>query len=244
MGDSQVASSTPAPTASTAMTKPVTNPEDSTQMLLREAVLARHSSRVYLDKPVPRALLENALGLARHAASDSNTQVWRYFIVTGEMLVKLKDALFETASNDPNADFAPLPPEFKPYRSALGAKIFGEAYGLDRGMQRHVVLLNYKFFGAPVGIIVCMSKELADGAAMGVGMYMQTFMLALTELGVNSCAQASIAQYPEVVRKVLGIPDGLKVLCGMAVGYEDPDSEVNKVASGREPVNKTTVWLE
>ncbi|TGJ75393.1 hypothetical protein E0Z10_g10996, partial [Xylaria hypoxylon] len=62
----------------------------STQMLLDEAILARHSTRLYLPEEVPRALLERALKLAAHSPSNTNTQAWRLFIVTGEALTRLK----------------------------------------------------------------------------------------------------------------------------------------------------------
>ncbi len=56
---------------------------------------------------------------------------------------------------------------------------------------------NYDFFGAPVGLILCMHKRLPGVEALSIGMYLQTFVLALTDHGVASCVQVAIAEYPE-----------------------------------------------
>lgn len=236
-----------APSQSRTPTPPLpTGRRGSAQMLLDEAVLTRHSTRLYRPDPVPRAVLERALELATHSPSNSNTQVWRLFVVTGPALARLKAALAREASSPPE-DPAPLPAKFKPYVSALGKQVFGEGLGIardDAEGRRAAVLRNYDFFGAPAGIIVCMSAELAGRAAFSVGMYVQTLLLALTERGVGSCVMVSTAGYPDVVRREVGIPEDLLVLCGIAVGYEDGEANVNKIRSEREGVGKTTVWVD
>ncbi|KAI2626227.1 oxidoreductase [Xylaria nigripes] len=218
-------------------------------MLLREAVLTRYSARLFLPEPVPRHLLDQAFELARHSPSDTNSQVWRFFVVTGQALTKLKTALMARARarQDPDPHMPSLPDEFTPYRSALGKQLYGIGWGIphdDLEGTWEAVLRNYEFFSAPVGIIVCMSRELVGQYAINVGMYTQTLLLALTELGIGSCVEISIAGYPDVVKSVVGIPDGLQVLCGIAVGYADEDAGVNKVRSDRDAVEKTTFWVE
>ena len=73
---------------------------------------------------------------------------------------------------------------------------------------------NYDFFGAPVGLVLCMHKRLPGVEALSIGMYLQTFVLALADQGVASCVQVAIAEYPDVVRTAIGIPDELDILCG------------------------------
>ncbi|KAI1436120.1 oxidoreductase [Xylaria sp. CBS 124048] len=222
----------------------LTTSEEITEMLLREVVLARHSPRVFLPKPVPRVLLEESLELARHAPSDSNTQMWRLWIVRGDAMEPFRQELFTVASNDPGVKYADLPADYTPYRMRLAKKVYGDGFGVSRGKQRDIVLLNYKFFDAPVAIIVCMSKEWEGEAALSVGMYLQTLMLALAERGVATIAQAAIVRYPDVVKKHLGIPDDMKVLLGMSVGYEDPNASANQVEIEREPYSVTTTFVE
>jgi nitroreductase len=114
----------------------------------------------------------------------------------------------------------------------------------DAAGRRAAVLRNYEFFGAPVVAIVCMDKALGLADSMGVGMYLQTLMLALTERGLSSCVEVSVAGYPEIVRRELGIGEEMEVLCGVAIGYEDLEFKGNGLRIGREDIDVTTKWLD
>src|SRR4029450_7356469 len=80
--------------------------------------------------------------------------------------------------------------------------------------------------------------------ALSVGMCLQTLLLALTERGLGTCVEVSIAGYPEIVRAQLAIPAELSILCGLAVGYPDPDFAANKLHIGREPVGQNVVVVD
>ncbi|KAI0521233.1 oxidoreductase [Xylaria bambusicola] len=218
----------------------------SKHMSVSEAILARHSSRLYLPRPVPRAHLTRALSLAQHAPSNTNTQPWRLFIVQDDALIRLNTALLAAAALSAPS-IPPHPAPFAKYRAALGRTLYGDGWGLardDAEGRREAVMRNFEFFGAPVGIVVCMSSDLVGTEAFSVGMYVQTLLLALTEVGVGSCVEISISGYAEVVREVVGIGEGLVVLCGIAVGFEDAGARVNRVQMGRDGVEESTVWVE
>jgi nitroreductase len=119
------------------------------------------------------------------------------------------------------------------------------------GVARHDVearwiaqLRNWEFFRAPVAGVVCMHRDLGLVDSLGVGMFLQTLVLALTERGLGTCVQVSIAHYPDVLHEQLDIPDDLRVLCGLAVGYADPDFAANQLRVPRNPVEKNVVFLE
>jgi nitroreductase len=50
---------------------------------LEQIIMERHSTRLFLSKPVPRKLVDEALGLAVHAPSNSNIQPWRVVFASG-----------------------------------------------------------------------------------------------------------------------------------------------------------------
>lgn len=219
----------------------------SHHMLLDEAILARHSSRLYLPKAVPEELLNKALNLASRSSSNSNTQLWKVYLVTEEALVRLKSSLYGAAASGQAPNIIPLPGMYKNARTKFGKLLYGEGWGIardDAEARRFAQLRNWEFFGAPVGAIVCMNRDLRGAEAVSVGMYLQTFLLALTEESVGSCVQIAIAGYPEVVRREVGIPEDMEIICGVAIGYEDAEANVNKVRSPREAVEKTTVWVK
>ena len=89
-----------------------------------------------------------------------------------------------------------------------------------------------------------MHKDLGPADALSVGMFLQTLLLALTARGLGTGVEVSIAGYPEIVRAQLAIPAELSILCGLAVGYPDPDFAANKLHVAREPIGKNVVLLD
>jgi len=81
-------------------------------------------------------------------------------------------------------------------------------------------------------------------ALLGVGMFLQTLLLALTARGLATSLEVSITGYPEIVRAQLAIPEDLSILCGLAVGYEDPDFAANRLHVRRNPIEKNVIFLD
>lgn len=213
-----------------------------------DIVRARRSARMFLpDKPVPRELLDEALALAIRAPSNSNTQPWHVYLVTGERRARLVDALLAAVDTaPPEVGSAGLPPRFAHLRRESGALVYG-AMGIERSdatgrwaAQRR----NWEFFRAPVAGVVCMHRDFGAVDAMGVGMFLQTLMLALTERGLGSCVQVSISFYPEVLREQLDIPEELSILCGIAIGYADPAFPANHLDTPRNPIGENVAFLD
>ena len=212
---------------------------------LEQMILERHSTRLFLPRPVPRALVEEALVLAQHAPSNSNIQPWHMVFASGPTRNRLVKALLEEAQRRP-PNIPPLPESFKHFRSELGVQVYG-AMGItreDKAGHTAAVLRNWEFFRAPLAAIVCMHKDLGPADALSVGMFLQTLLLALTARDLGTCCEVSIAGYPEIVRAELAIPEELSILCGLAVGYPDPDFRANKLHIGREAIEKNVVFLD
>ena len=173
---------------------------------LDQAIRERHSTRMFLSQPVPREVVNEALALAQDAPSNSNIQPWHMVFASGASRDRLVAALLDEAKRRP-PDIPPLPASFQHFRSELGAQVYG-AMGIARGdTAKHTaaVLRNWEFFRAPIAGIVCMHRDLGPADALSVGMFLQTLLLALTERGLGSCVEVSIAGYPEIVRAQLAI---------------------------------------
>ena len=212
---------------------------------LEQAIRERHSTRMFLSKPVPRVLVEEALALAMLAPSNSNIQPWHVVFASGPPRDRLVAALLAEAKLRP-PNIPPLPESFKHYRSELGAEVYG-AMGIpleDKADHDAAVLRNWEFFRAPLAGIVCMHSALGPADALGVGMFLQTLLLALIARGIDTAVEVSVTGYPEIVRAQLGIPEGLSILCGLAVGYEDPDFAANRLHVPRNPIEKNIIFLD
>jgi nitroreductase len=212
---------------------------------LEQIIRERHSTRLFLPKPVPRELVAEALALAVCAPSNSNIQPWRVVFASGPARDRLVAALLEETHRGP-PNIPPLPESFRHFRKELGADVYG-AMGItreDKAGHDAAVLRNWEFFRAPLAGIVCMHRDLGPADALSVGMFLQTLLLALTARGLGTCVEVSVAGYPEIVRGQLAIPEELTILCGLAIGYADPDFPANRLHVKREPIEKNVAFLD
>ena len=226
-------------------TSPTTTNSPQTLTTLMQT---RHSTRSFLPTPVPRPLLHEALTLAQQTPSNSNLQPWRLKVLTGPALKRLSTALLAAVDQGRASTTAPIPEAYRHYRSAMGKELYGpngyavareDSQGMEAARRR-----NYTFFDAPLAMIVYMDKQLAEVDIMCVGMYVQALCLLLAERGLASCVQVSVAGYPDVVREMVGIGEGMSVLSGIAVGFEDEGSRLNRLRVGRDGVAECVEFME
>ena len=213
---------------------------------LEQAINDRRSIRMFLpDKPVPRKLIDEALELAIRAPSNSNVQPWHLVLVSGPARERLVEAMLDEARSKP-PKVPPLPEAFEHHRRDVGAQVYG-SMGITRGDtegRRAAVLRNWEFFRAPVGGIISMHRDLHYVDSLGVGMFVQNFLLALTARGLGTCVQVAIAGYPEILHEHLGIPPEFMILSGLAIGYPDRNFPANNLHIGRNPIDENVVFLD
>ena len=205
----------------------------------------RHCKRAFLDKPVPRDVLERVLAVAAHAPSTRNGQPWQVAAVTGAARDALADRLRAAfdAGTPPCPDYPNRPATVDPateerWRLA-GAGLF-RAMDIgreDAAARRAHLRSNLDFHGAPAALIFHLPATAAPGTFLEMGFFLQNTMLGLVACGLGSCPQYSVAGYPDVLREQLGLVERL-IVCGLAVGYPDPEAPVNAFAPPRlEPAD-------
>jgi nitroreductase len=67
---------------------------------------------------------------------------------------------------------------------------------------------NYRFFGAPVGIIFTIERKMNTGSWLDFGCFLQSFMVAARGRNLDTCAQAAFNRFHPVIREIVGIPEG------------------------------------
>ena len=67
---------------------------------------------------------------------------------------------------------------------------------------------------------------------LDAGVFLQSLLLAAADAGLGTCAQASLASYPQVVRRHFDVPDGYRLLCGISIGWP-ADAPENRFRPGR-----------
>jgi len=69
-------------------------------------------------------------------------------------------------------------------------------------------------------------------------------MLAAVDQGLATCPQASLTEYPQIVKEVLDQDEDSLLICGMALGYEDCDALINSYRTDREDFSSFTCFFD
>jgi nitroreductase len=214
-----------------------------------DAIAARKSVRGFRPDPVPGAVLERIFGASQRAPSWCNIQPWRVTLTGGALTGELRAALVEAARTTLPSPDVPFPMEYpepyKTHRRACGAALYqamGVAYD-DKAARYKAWMRNFEAFGAPHIAIVSMDRRFGLYAALDVGCWLQTVLLAATAEGVATCPQASLANSPDAARRVLGIPDGELILFGIALGWEDRAEPANACRTERSAIGENVRFL-
>jgi nitroreductase len=75
-----------------------------------------------------------------------------------------------------------------------------------------------------------------------IGAVMQTICLVALNYGLGTCIAYQGVMYPDVLRKIAGIPESKRLLVSIALGYPDWNFPANKLESARAPVDSITTW--
>lgn len=214
-------------------------------LTVEDAIRGRQSVRAFLSKPVPRPVVRRVLETAARAPSGSNIQPWKVYVVEGAPLKALTGDILDAydTKGEGKREYNYYPVNWRePYlarRRACGWGLY-TTMGITRedkaGMhaQRRQ---NFEFFGAPMGLVFTIDRDLEVGSWLDCGMFVQTVMIAARQFGLETCPQAAFANFHDIIRKRLAVPDGEIVICGMALGYPDEAAKVNSFRTEREPVD-------
>jgi nitroreductase len=216
-----------------------------------EAVTSRRAVRGFIDRPVPREVLERVLSAAAWAPSGSNLQPWRIYVLTGRPLAELKEragkrVTARDAWDEREYEMYPatLKSPYRERRSAFGAERYS-ALGIaheDWEARQRAASENWNAFGAPAALFCYIDRGLGRPQWSDLGMYLQTVMLLLRAEGVHSCPQMAWSVYRKTVAEVVSPPDDLMLFCGMSIGFED--AAVSYTRTGRAPLAETVTFVD
>lgn len=213
---------------------------------------SRRSIRGFLPEPVPQALLASLLETARAAPSGANLQPGRFWALQGGARARLSAALCEAvrAQLPPREeyDYFPQPMSMQlRKRQVAAAQALYRSLGIARGdaaARQAQFERNYQFFDAPVALLVTLERDFGSGGFMDLGMCLHGLLMAAHAQGLGACAIGALASYPEIVRRELGLPDKEVVVCGVALGWPDPQAPDNQTQTEREPLAQYFQVLE
>jgi len=207
-----------------------------------KALESRSAVRAYLDKPVPVDLVEEILVAAARAPSGGNLQPWHVWALMGDHLRRFKATVAERSRANPmgeGTEYKIYPDNLaEPYRTRRfrnGEDLY-RALGIpreDKAARLGQFAKNFDFFGAPVGLVFAIDRQMEPGQWADLGMYMQSAMLLAQEHGLSTCPQEAWALWHKTFREFVELPPNLMVFAGMALGYADTGHPINSWRSDR-----------
>jgi len=219
------------------------------------AITSRKSIRAFLPTPVPRETIEEILRIASRAPSGTNTQPWNVHVLTGAAKEELTRRIL-AAYDDPEEaathreEYAYYPTEWRSPFIERRRKIGWDLYGLlqigkgDKARMHDQHGRNYQFFDAPVGLVYTIDRVMRQGSWLDYGMFLQNVMVAARARGLDTCPQAAFTQFHRIIMEHIGAPSGHMLVCGMSLGYADPNAVENTLVTEREPVSGFTRFLD
>ncbi len=217
-----------------------------------EIAQARRSIRGYKPDPIPRAVLEEIIHIAKQAPSSMNTQPWHFHVLTGEPLERIRKGNTEKMMAGSAVDR-----EIKlnhgyegPHRERqieIAVQLF-EAMGIardDKERRMDWVMRGFRQFDAPVSIVITVDKALADDtiAHFDCGAATYGLVLAAWSKGIGSVINGQGIMQSSVVRENAMIPDDQVIMTCVAMGYPDETFVANDVKSRRTPNDKVASFI-
>ena len=217
-------------------------------MDVAEAIKERKSVRAFKPDPVSLDMIREIVEQALRAPSWANTQPWEFAIVTGKQLEEIQKGFLERGDQEPNPDVA-RPYDFpEPYMSRVMALPFRKQMPSKEDMDLRRIQ-NFKHYGAPAVIYLLVGrsffyqlKGINVWSLYDCGAVVQNIMLLAINYGLGTIAQAQAVVHPDIIRKVLGIPESKLIALGIAIGYPDWDNPINQARTQREPLGNVAKW--
>jgi len=225
---------------------------DSRREVVDNVIKQRFANRAFTRRPVSKQTVEDILEVARFAPSGANIQPWRVYVLSGTEKDRVSRALsqaHEEARDRHSSEYQYYAPQLpEPYLSRRGE--FGRRFYGALGIQQSDLVgragqtaKNYRFFGAPVGLIFTIDRRLQVGSWLDLGMFVQNVMIAAGARGLQTCPQETFAKYHAVLREHLPISAEEMVVCGMSLGFAEDAVARRGSLMPKAPVNEFAKFL-
>jgi nitroreductase len=214
-------------------------------MDLLKAIKERKSVRAFKPDPIPRERIEEILKLAIHAPSAINLQPWEFFVVTGEERLgrRLIKAYREKQISCSPETVKPLPKTFgkRGAKTLEAMRPFFDEMKVD--LNQYINEGSCNFYGAPVAIIICLDDSFSKSCLVDIGLTLGHLVLTAHEFGLGTCPIGLITAYEDEIKDLLNIPENKNVVIGVALGYPEGESPINRFKSPREDLEKMVKWI-
>ncbi len=215
-------------------------------MKLEEVVRNRKSVRAFRPDLVSRETISRIVELARWAPSWGNTQPWEIVVADGpkakELAIEFQEESKKGATPRPSIS---MPLNFsgvyKDRYMNLGKNLldFMGVAREDKEARMSHYLNMYRFFGAPAVLYLVIDGSLNEPySCLDIGSIGTTICYSAMAHGLGTIYLAASMHFPDIVKRVLDIPETKKIVIGIAIGYPESDKPAAVFRSDRVPLEE------
>ncbi len=188
--------------------------------------------RLDLKRPVEPSVVLDCIRLAQQAPTASNTQTWRWMVVTEPEKKRAIAELYRELGNT--------------YIEAARQQVSAEDHQTRRVYESALFLLQ-RLEDVPVHVIPCVQARIAEGTnnAGAAAIYgsifpaVWSFQLALRSRGLGSALTTLHLFKESETASLLGIPEGVSQVALLPVAYT---VGTDFKPAGRPPAEEITFW--
>ena len=216
------------------------------------AAIERRSIRGYKPNAVPKAIIDEIIGVARYAPSSMNTQPWHFHVVSGAPLERIREGNTERM-------MAGAPPDreilthggyqgiHRDRQKEVAGQLF-EAMDIaweDKPLRRDWAMRGFRQFDAPVSIVGTIDRSLKEStvAYFDLGQAVYGMVLAAWQRGLGTVINGQGISQSSVVREHARIPQDQIIVITVAMGYPADEFAANDVRSHRRPTDDIVSYV-
>jgi nitroreductase len=210
-------------------------------MELLEALKTRKVTRAFSDRPVPDDVLRDLLKVAINAPSGSNIQPWEVYVANGSKTKELCRLIDKAVAEGERTFGASYPGKVPDRFTRRSAELFSQLkpYLDEMGTKGNYILKgSLRFFDAPAVAFIYIHENLSPARLPCIGSFMVYLMLTAKTRGLGSCPIGYVRGVDEIIKGFLGVPDDLKFVISVAIGYPEKKAPINRFKSGRVPLDE------
>lgn len=209
------------------------------QEYLYNALINRQSIRAFQEKPVDPEIVDKIIQAASRAPSAKNTQPWRLVHIGKKTMDKitprLKEAFDAGEPARPDMEIAVYDGILRKNAVELGKKFY-EHLNINRKDQQQKIELvyqNYHFWNAPNAFYLYSIAGIKENEIFDIGIFTGFLFAMMEAYGIGSIAQASLVDYPDIVKEELGLDLDTRLITGISFGYPDNRHSINEFRTTR-----------
>jgi nitroreductase len=214
-------------------------------MQVSHAIRERRSIRAFLPDPVSAEVVRQIIDLAKWSPSWANAQDWNAYVLTGDVLDRLKEAYaLLAAENADGAPDLPSPPREWPGYLAermVSRRVASEAS--ESGDGNTDARSIWRFYGAPALVLFAVDAALEPTyACFDAGLLVSAFTLAAEDRGFSTCVMATAVRHADVLHELIPEAEGKHFVVGAALGSADLSSVINRGERNRVSTDEIALF--